>query len=454
MSAELRKWHFGVLPFTGAGHLIPLLALGHELKQRGHRVTFFEKPKIGERVRNAGMEFVPLGERRRCREVAVSWNAPGILRELAKLRFNVNRIIHDIQLYLDASPDALGASGVDALIVNEIAFTGPTVAQMLGLPYFIVSTNIPHRFGWGDYRRFGGYRLSQSVLAPLERALLELSCLRMRGPIGRALDRYRQQRGFGPIRKIQSEYPCLAHITQMPKFFDIPRDDLPENFFYAGTFTSPVARQEIDFPWERLDGRPLVYASLGTTRNVRPEIFHLIAKACCELDMQLVIALGNRYGETQFAGLPGMPVVAQYAPQLELLRVASVAISHGGLNTALESMSAGKPMVLIPLAYDQPANALRLERLGMAEVLSVTRLTVQRIRAAVTKVLHEPRYREATLRAQSKLNVLNGTVHAANLMEESLLKYLASDRSGIAAVLLQKSSRDCEHAETASCLHS
>jgi MGT family glycosyltransferase len=170
--------------------------------------------------------------------------------------------------------------------------------------------------------------------------------------------------------------------------------------------------------------------------------------------MQLVIALGNRYGETQFADLPGMPVVAQYAPQLELLRVASVAISHGGLNTALESISAGKPMVLIPLAYDQPANALRLERLGMAEVLPVTRLTVQRIRAAVTKVLNEPRYREATLRAQSKLNVLNGTVHAANLMEESLLKYLASDRSKTEAVRLRKAIRDREHTETASCLHS
>jgi zeaxanthin glucosyltransferase len=426
MSADIPKWHFGVLSFTGAGHLAPLLALGQELKHRGHRVTFFEKPKIEERVRNAGLEFVALGERRTRKQAVVPPSSPGILWELSMLRFNLNRIIQDVQLFLDASPSTLGDAGVNALIVNEIAFTGPTVAQMLGLPYFIVSTNIPHRFGWGEYRRFGGYRLSRSALAPLERALLELSCLRMRGPIGRVVDRYRRHLGFGPVWKSQNEYPCLAHITQIPQFFDIPRNNLPEGFFYAGPFVSSSSKPKADFLWERLDGRPLVYASMGTTRNVQTEIFRLIAGVCRELDLQLVIALGNRFDAADFANLPGAPVVAQYAPQRELLEFASLVISHGGLNTALESIDAGKPMIVIPLAYDQPANALRLHRLGIAEVLPAMRLTGQRIHAAILKVMNEPRYRAAALQAQSKLRSLNGTSRAANIMEESLKEYVGT----------------------------
>ena len=57
MRAEPQSWHFGVLSFTGTGHFNPLIALCQELKQRGHRNTFFEKPKIEDRVRQAGFEF-------------------------------------------------------------------------------------------------------------------------------------------------------------------------------------------------------------------------------------------------------------------------------------------------------------------------------------------------------------------------------------------------------------
>jgi UDP:flavonoid glycosyltransferase YjiC (YdhE family) len=61
MLAEEHRWHFGVLSFTGTGHLNPLIALSHQLKGRGHKVTFFEKPKIEARVRHAGLDFVPIG---------------------------------------------------------------------------------------------------------------------------------------------------------------------------------------------------------------------------------------------------------------------------------------------------------------------------------------------------------------------------------------------------------
>src|ERR1700722_12208458 len=60
MPADKEKWHFGVLSFTGTGHLNPLIALSQELRDRGHKVTFFEKPKIEARIRQAGLEFVPI----------------------------------------------------------------------------------------------------------------------------------------------------------------------------------------------------------------------------------------------------------------------------------------------------------------------------------------------------------------------------------------------------------
>lgn len=54
MPADRKKWHFGVLSFTGTGHLNAMIQLSQDLRDRGHKVTFVEKPKIEERVRQAG----------------------------------------------------------------------------------------------------------------------------------------------------------------------------------------------------------------------------------------------------------------------------------------------------------------------------------------------------------------------------------------------------------------
>ncbi|MFZ0710133.1 MAG: glycosyltransferase, partial [Terrimicrobiaceae bacterium] len=64
----------------------------------------------------------------------------------------------------------------------------------------------------------------------------------------------------------------------------------------------------------------------------------------------------------------GSPIVVPFAPQLELLRRAALTITHAGLNTALESLNQGVPMVAIPIPNDQPEVASRLEWLGGAKV--------------------------------------------------------------------------------------
>jgi zeaxanthin glucosyltransferase len=423
MPAEKRQWHFGVLSFTGTGHLIPLLSLAQELQHRGHRVTFFEKPKVEKRVHQAGLGFIPIGATAAPKRNNLPSNSFPALSELSTLRFNLERIIHDVHNFLEETPTALTDAGVNALIINEIAITGPTVAQMLGLPYFIISTSVPHSFGWKGFPWRLGYRYSSSYLAWLQRSLLELSCLRIHGPIRHALDRYRQPLGLGPIRNIGKDFPYLAHITQLPECLDFPRKSLPANFYYAGPFVNRAARPPVEFPWGRIDGRPLIYASLGTTRNVHPAILRLVAEACQDIDVQLVLSLGNRFDPAQFADLPGRPLIVKYAPQLELLKIARLVVAHGGANTIFETLMAGKPMLLIPFTYDQPAMAARLARLGIAEVLPVMRLSSKRIRTAITKILSDDRYRDAAIEMQSRISSLQGVERSADVIEESLVRY-------------------------------
>ena len=431
MSPEPRSWHFGVLPFTGTGHLNPLIALSQELVRRGHRVTFCEKPKIEDRVRRAGLEFVQICGQKTTSSRRAPKPEAGIRAELATLRFNVQRVIGDVERYLEETPKALAGAGVDALLVNEVALTGPTVAETLRLPYFLISTTVPHHFGWNGWSWITGHRSSTSCVSWLQSRLLELSALRVRGPVRRSLDSHRRQIGLGPVREIQNIHPCLAQITQVPHCLELPEISAPANFHYTGPWISGEARSEVEFPWERLDGRPLVYATLGTTRNFVPAILSMIAEACASLELQLVIALGNRGEPEHFSNLPGGPIVTKFAPQLELLKRAQLVISHGGPNTAFEALAEGKPLVVIPLAYDQPAIAARLKRLHAAEALPAKRLSVSKIRAAVIKVLREPQYREAALRLQHQLRSIGGIGRAADIIAMEMEGYAARQEFGM-----------------------
>jgi UDP:flavonoid glycosyltransferase YjiC (YdhE family) len=109
--------------------------------------------------------------------------------------------------------------------------------------------------------------------------------------------------------------------------------------------------------------------------------------------------------------------VVGYAPQLELIGRSALTISDGGLNTALESLERGVPMVVLPVAYDQPGVGARVEWSGVGRSIPVRRLTVGRLRDAVRTVLGDPAYRERAGRLQSNIEAADGLNQATDLIE-------------------------------------
>lgn len=416
MPAETKCWHFGVLSTAGVGHLNPLIALSHELVGRGHQVTFFGRPKIERDIAQAGLGFFPLAPEAIAPPQQQGTTTPSICAEIASLRSRLTRMCGEIEYYLAETPAAIAQTGVNALLVDEIALTGPTIAQLLGLPYFVIATSVPHHFGWKFSSWFSGHRLSKTRWSWLQSIFLEQSVLRISGRVRRTLDRFRHSVGLGP----PGGFPCLACITQLPPCLALPGPVASKNWSCAGPFIHRFARLHVPFPWEKLDGRPIVYASLGTTKNVPPAVLRMIAEACRGLGVQLVISLGNRFAPEDFADQPGDPIVVRYAPQLELLKRAAIVITHGGSNTVFESLLEAKPMIVIPLAFDQPAMAARLRQAGVAEVLPVMHLSPRRIRRALVNILEQRKYREAALRIQAELNSISGVECAANILEEAL----------------------------------
>jgi MGT family glycosyltransferase len=214
--------------------------------------------------------------------------------------------------------------------------------------------------------------------------------------------------------------PSLAQVAQLPACLDFPRRHAPDHFHHTGPWHEPKAAREDDFDWSWLDGRPLVYASLGTLQNGLDHLYQIILDAGADLPMQIVLTLGRDNG-TMPERIPANAKVLGFGPQLALLKRASIVITHAGLNTALESLAQGLPMVALPIANEQPGIASRIRHAGVGEWLAIRGLTPRKLRAMVQHVHNEPRYRNRSRACAESLARDHGLQRAAQIIEDALL---------------------------------
>ena len=243
----------------------------------------------------------------------------------------------------------------------------------------------------------------------------------MTQPIQKIIADYRQDCKLPPHSSYNDSYSQLAQISQQPAELEFPRQNLPEWFHFTGLYHNPSSRESAPFPFEKLTGQPLIYASMGTLQNRLVGVFHTIAESCVGLDAQLVISLGGSAEPDSLPNLPGSPLVVKYAPQLELLQKATLTITHAGLNTTLESLSNGVPMVAIPITNDQPGVAARIAWSGAGEVISLNHLSVPRLKNAIARVLKEESYKQNAMRLQEAIRRAGGVSRAGDIIEQAIL---------------------------------
>jgi MGT family glycosyltransferase len=157
---------------------------------------------------------------------------------------------------------------------------------------------------------------------------------------------------------------------------------------------------------------------LGSILGYKQEIFRYIAQACVGLDAQLVISLGGALDPEALPKFPGEPLVVKYAPQLELLKKASLTITHAGMNTTLECLSNAVPIVAIPIANDGPGVAARVAWAGAGEVVPLNKLSVPKLREGIQRVLTQESYKQNALRLQEAIRRAGGVSRAADIVEQ------------------------------------
>ncbi|BAY24223.1 glycosyl transferase family protein [Calothrix sp. NIES-2100] len=412
--------HFGILsPGAATGPLNTMLPLGQELQRRGHRVTLFGNLDTQSKVLAAGIEFSPIGEQ----DFLVGSSAAalaklGQLRGLAALQYTIELIKQISAVTLRDAPAAMKAAGVEALLVNQSSIEGGTIADFLGIPFVTVCSAVVFNREPTIPPFCTTWKYSPALWARLRNQAGYTLLHRITKPITQLIDEYRQEWKLPLYSQNNYGYSQLAQISNAPAEFEYPRQELPPWFHFTGSFHTSANRALVSFPYEKLNDKPLIYASMGTLQNRLTWVFETIASACEGLDAQLVISLGGSAKPESLPNLPGNPLVVEYAPQLEVLEKATLMITHAGMNTTMECVKKGVPMVAIPVANDQPGVAARIAWTGAGEFIPLNKLNVPRLRDAVKQVLTQESYKQNALSLQEATHRAGGVSRAADIIEQ------------------------------------
>ncbi|MGK7879945.1 MAG: glycosyltransferase [Crocosphaera sp.] len=411
--------HIGLYCINLTGHLHTMLPLGKGLQKKGYQITFFGVPDAETKIKAANLDFYPIG----ADIFPLGSTATLLNKKISKLKgipalqLMVNWFYQSAQIFLEEGANALEKTGVEALIVDQLNPEGGTVAQLLNIPFITVCSALPFNQEPGIPPVFTPWLYRDSWWANL-RNWLTYQVTNPFGQAGKKLRlKYRQKWQLGAETYTDSPLAILCH---QPAALDFPRQTLPPHFYYTGPYHTSESRITVDFPWHKLTGQPLIYASMGTLQNCLRYVFEAIAGACQGLDAQLVISLGGGSEPDSLPNLPGNPLVVKYAPQLELLQKAALTITHAGMNTTLESLTYGVPMIAIPVTNDQPGIAARIAWTGVGEMIGLDKLNSENLRPMIQRVLGEKRYYENAQKLQQAIENSGGIDQAIAIIEQAI----------------------------------
>jgi len=381
----------------------------------------FSLPWAESFARAAGLSFVPFGE-----QEFPADKAGEILGTLSRLKgeeglqFTVNTIAAANEVKWRTLPNLLSSTGVDALVVDNYDFYGEIIPMRLGMPYAIVSNAL--HFDYSGYTPLcvydWAYENTREAIKRNRQGVSKFSqmLIRSNAEVITQAERAGIKANWKDPSSLFSDRPW---ITQCPQEFDFESSHWPKQFRYAGPFHDGKGRLDFPFPWDQLTGEPIVYASMGTVQVGNPDVLRTIAAAVSKhKGLQLVLAIGNVLRPEQIGSVPKNAIVVNNAPQLELLKKASVCITHAGFNTVLEALTQGVPQIAIPVTNDQPGVAARIANKKTGKTTSLNGLDASNLSALIDEVLNNPIYRDNSRSIQKAIAKKNGLSVAADLLEQ------------------------------------
>ena len=433
--------------FGSLGDLHPKLALALELRRRGHEIVVNTLEVYREKIELLGFEFRPL------RPNVDPENDRHLARAIMDAKRGTEKLLKEILLpnvpamYEDLS--AAVADGADLMITGEVVFAAKSVAEKTGIKWITTSLApasflsaydpfVPPTAQWLRHFRFLGSRFHGAMFGLVRR--LVKSWLGDYRKFRRSLG---LDENHDPV--FENKFSDLLHLALFSKVLGKPQPDWPPRTLQCG-FCFYDGQNDLGKMPEGLagfleNGEPPVVFTLGSAAVMDArDFFEQSAEAARILGRRAVLLYGifneppkiveSRESRVESRNADGAPngfisadgkiAAFDYAPYSLVFPRAACVAHQGGVGTTAQVLRAGVPHLFMPYSHDQPDNAARCERIGVARVISRERYNAATAAAQLGKLLSDKSYRTNALESRRIVETEGGAPPACDAIEKML----------------------------------
>jgi rhamnosyltransferase subunit B len=408
------------------GDINPLIAIALELKRRGH-VPVMAVPAVFEsKIRPLGLEFHavrPDIDPKNTIMVEMIYDVKkGTERGLREFLFPVLR-----QTYADLLDAATKPERADLLLVGELNYAGPLVAEVTGIPwasYVLAPLSFFSAFDPPVLPMYPRLARADKTVPGMGRAIKRLARFVSRKwpqPIYDLRAELGLRRGSNPL--FDAKHSPFLVLALFSRVLGREQRDWPPNTKIAGFcfYDSDAGNAALPAHLEEFlaKGRAPVVFTLGSAAVLAAgKFYEYSARAAVRLGVRAVLLIGSDPRNRPAQTLPESICVAEYAPYSVLFERAEMVVHQGGVGTVAQCLRAGKPMLIMPYSHDQPDNGRRMRRLGVARVIQRGNYTPLRAARKLQSMLDEPSFAERAAQVARQLQHEDGVRSACDALEE------------------------------------
>lgn len=408
------------------GDINPLIALALELKRRGHVPIMALADVYGPRIRPLGLEFHSLRpdiDPTNSKLIEMIYDVKkGTETGLREFLFPSLRQTYDDLLDAATKPER-----ADLMLLGELNYAGPIVAEVTEIPWA--------SYVLAPFSFFSAYDPPVLPMYPrLARADKKIPGM---GRAIKRLARFVSRKWPEPIYDLRRELglelganplfdakhsPNLV-LALFSRALGVEQKDWPANTLITGFCFYDADAGNAALP-PHLEsfvaaGEPPVVFTLGSAAVLAAgQFYDQSAKAAMQIGIRSVLLIGTDPRNRPTVALPDSICVAEYAPYSALFSRAKLVVHQGGVGTTAQCLRAGKPMLIMPYSHDQPDNARRMQRLKVARVIRKKQYTPARVARTIESMLADPEVAEQAKRAAQQLAQENGVRTACNALEQ------------------------------------
>lgn len=392
----LRRQHVLFLSFPMYGHVFPSLTIAEELGRRGHRVTYATGEPFASYVKRADVELYSY-------DLDLASIPSRVSGQVSTNEVTITCLTFVEQSLRSLTPHGFGreVDRPDLVVCDPLTFhAGSVLCDHWDVPLVTAHANVAinETFNWAAKHR--EQLLADPVLG--ERAI----------EVETNIATIMAQHGADEIRMNRGDDRALVFA---PRALQPHAESFGDNYVFVGPCTDGSV---FDGDWQRTDERPVLFISLGTLYNERPDHFRRFLRAFGSLDWRVVMSTGG--GALDTGPVPPNFEVHSWVPQLAVLRQASVFLTNGGLGGITSALQEGVPLVLMPEAAEQEMHSGQVAALGLGRIVRPNETTPEQLRDTVLEVAADKATLARVRYLRSLIEEAGGTRRAADTIEARL----------------------------------